>query len=729
MATETSPIELAVAGKALPAVEVHGWLGLNQCFRVEALVELVGPPPAANDLLGKSFSLAMQSTSGDALELTGVVTGLERWVVGGRGHVRLQLGPDVAPLGLGLDSCPHLERSPVEVVKDVLQAAGVKASAVRWDLQGSFATQPHTVQRHESDWSFIERVAADAGISYWFSCGDPTVLVFGDDTTQNEPLGSPVPYRDLQGPRMAGAWVSRLSLHHEVAVDSVRLRDYSPEKPALELDQKVGKGSSEREVYRWPGGFDQPSDGKARAQRWLEALQATCCVLRGETGTAEIVPGVIFEIDEHPVSLFNAKYLCTRLEFRAVAHGERALELSFEAVPAATKVRPRPTSRTSAGVERARVVGRAGEEIHTDDQGRVRAQCYWDRVGTRDERASTWMRVGQLPLVGALLHPRVGWEVLLTHLDASPDLPLVVGHLHDGQHAVPYALPDNQAWSAWQTATSPADGTSSEITFQDQSGKEQILIHAARNLTVEIEDGKHRLVGDSHTHEVGGNHEVKVGGDCKLTVGTDQKTTVKGDDSLTVKGSRSVTVKGSVDLTVGNARSAEVKQASTLDIGGDRKVTVGASSSAKAGKNVQRQVLGKATATVGGAWTLQAGEGFEVVVQGKTKEVVGGAKMTVGPGGVTTVVAGDLTETVAAIYTVTAGGDAAETAKEKLSLSVGGAMLATAPGIEIVAESELVLKVGGTSITMKSGEIEVKAPLVAAAAPLIAEDGATVKHN
>src|SRR6185369_5795139 len=37
------------------------------------------------------------------------------------------------------------------------------------------------------------------------------------------------------------------------------------------------------------------------------------------------------------------------------------------------------------GVENATVVGPPGEEIHTDEFGRVRVQFHWDREGRRDE--------------------------------------------------------------------------------------------------------------------------------------------------------------------------------------------------------------------------------------------------------------------------------------------------------------------------------------------------------
>ena len=48
------------------------------------------------------------------------------------------------------------------------------------------------------------------------------------------------------------------------------------------------------------------------------------------------------------------------------------------------------------GVQTAIVVGPAGEEIYTDEHGRVKVQFHWDREGKADESSSCWIRVSQL---------------------------------------------------------------------------------------------------------------------------------------------------------------------------------------------------------------------------------------------------------------------------------------------------------------------------------------------
>ena len=56
-------------------------------------------------------------------------------------------------------------------------------------------------------------------------------------------------------------------------------------------------------------------------------------------------------------------------------------------------------------------MGPPGEEIHTDEYGRVRVQFHWDREGTHDDKSSCWVRVSQgwaSRGFGVLAIPRIG---------------------------------------------------------------------------------------------------------------------------------------------------------------------------------------------------------------------------------------------------------------------------------------------------------------------------------
>ncbi len=75
------------------------------------------------------------------------------------------------------------------------------------------------------------------------------------------------------------------------------------------------------------------------------------------------------------------------------------------------------------GAQSAMVVGPAGEEIYTDEYGRIKVQFIWDREGTSDEKSSCWLRVMQVwagRKWGASFIPRIGHEVIVSFLDGDP---------------------------------------------------------------------------------------------------------------------------------------------------------------------------------------------------------------------------------------------------------------------------------------------------------------------
>jgi hypothetical protein len=111
------------------------------------------------------------------------------------------------------------------------------------------------------------------------------------------------------------------------------------------------------------------------------------------------------------------------------------------------------------------VVGPAGEEVFTDEFGRVKVQFHWDRLGESDENSSCWMRVVQdwsdvrAPALG---FPRVGDEVVVDFLHGDIDQPIVLGRIYNGDdHLPPPATPptDQSCPENEYVTGAEADGT------------------------------------------------------------------------------------------------------------------------------------------------------------------------------------------------------------------------------------------------------------------------------
>ena len=140
---------------------------------------------------------------------------------------------------------------------------------------------------------------------------------------------------------------------------------------------------------------------------------------------------------------------------------------------------------TAPGLQTALVVGPAGEEIHTDDQGRIKIQLHWQRADEHpqaganlDDNSSCWVRVA-LPSAGdgwGHQHiPRVGQEVVVQFLEGDIDRPVVTGVLYNGSHRTPAfsgagSLPNNKVLSGFKSKEYKGSQYN-ELLFDDSTGE------------------------------------------------------------------------------------------------------------------------------------------------------------------------------------------------------------------------------------------------------------------
>jgi type VI secretion system secreted protein VgrG len=99
------------------------------------------------------------------------------------------------------------------------------------------------------------------------------------------------------------------------------------------------------------------------------------------------------------------------------------------------------------GTQSALVVGKAGEEIWTDAQGRVKLHFYWDRrsSATRTARAGSAARRRGRQGWGQFSVPRIGRRCSVDFLEGDPDRPVVVGRVYNAEQPPPC----NPAAAAW----------------------------------------------------------------------------------------------------------------------------------------------------------------------------------------------------------------------------------------------------------------------------------------
>ena len=172
--------------------------------------------------------------------------------------------------------------------------------------------------------------------------------------------------------------------------------------------------------------------------------------------------------------------------------------------------RSRRTARRRApridGQQIAVVAGPPGEEIHPDAHGRVKLWFPWDRRARKDGTDTCWVRVAQSWAGagwGAQTIPRIGMEVLVSYLDGDPDRPIVMGVVPNTQQKVPYPLPENKTRTVLRTNTHKGHGFN-ELSFEDERGREEIYVHAERDMTRKIENHLTERVEAHKVTSIGG---------------------------------------------------------------------------------------------------------------------------------------------------------------------------------------------------------------------------------
>ncbi|MBN3006823.1 type VI secretion system tip protein VgrG, partial [Chromobacterium alkanivorans] len=196
-----------------------------------------------------------------------------------------------------------------------------------------------------------------------------------------------------------------------------------------------------------------------------------------------LAAGQWFRLDEHPAhdgdSSEQREFVVTRqslsarnnlpADLKAFQDGKEAqpFRADFDAQRRGVPLTPayahtelaKPKSR---GVQTATVVGPQGEEVHTDQHGRIKVQFHWQRMDEHpsigagmDDKSSCWLRV-VMPSAGAgwghQFIPRIGQEVLVDFIEGDIDRPVITGVLYNGSHPTPDfsgagALPANKTLS------------------------------------------------------------------------------------------------------------------------------------------------------------------------------------------------------------------------------------------------------------------------------------------
>jgi type VI secretion system secreted protein VgrG len=420
-------------------------------------------------------------------------------------------------------------------------------------------TRPYCVQYDESDWAFVARLLEEEGIAYHFEHGEGEwTMVLSDfdggriDRTREASFGPHLPGREIFDVRTGG----------RLRPASVHIDDYNWRNPKLDLRALSFSGANQFMTMVQPGRYEETGGhGQMLATIREERYDTERTFAEANSHCRLLAAGSVLVL-EHPMEKFSGTYLVTRVRHRAVQRhwagagagaGEELgepyrLELEMIRCGKGEDVedswfRPERVTRRPRifGTQTAVVTADPSDpsaEIHVGgpaDIGCVRLRFRWDLESERHEREPTscWVRVSQFFAGsdhGALWHPRVGNEVIVEFLDGDPDRPIVTGRVYNGTHLAPANATSRPTYSAIKSNTSPFDGNYNLIAFEDLQGAEEIIVHAARDWSSNVERN------------------------CSRDVGVDDTIHVKGDQSIYVEGNQQQVIDGTQTIAVGGAR-------------------------------------------------------------------------------------------------------------------------------------------------------------------------------
>ncbi len=731
--------KIELFGDALPSdVLVQKFVAferLSEPYRV--VVEFVTEDTGVilHELLRKRALLVVTDARGRARYFDGLVEQADFLrAVEQRLVFSLILRPALSALAFRTDSRIFQELSIPDIVKQLFAEVGLSETA-EFKLTRSYLPREFVVQYRESTLDFVHRLLQEVGIFYFF-CHDETGhrMVLADDASRFEPAPDDLLLSLSPELHTGGEPLFSFSQKRTLATTEVLLRDFDFEKPQLPPESTLSAADRVPALlYEYPGRFVKSAEGNLLVRARLAAERARARVGVGVTAAVGLWPGQGVKVVGGEHEELDGEWVVTELISAGRQRDETGSENfdcrnEFRAIPKQTayappRVTPKPRI---AGIQTAVVTGdnNADQAIFTDSYGRIKVRFPWDRIGQENAGSSCWIRTLQIPMGGAMVLPRVGWEVSVAFLEGDPDRPVVLGRVYNGKFPPPMSLPGGKASGCLKSMSSPGSTGHNQISMGDSGGSQGHGMQAQKDLNIVVGndctetvavDDKHdvsvsmvRSIGANETISVGANQTVSVGKNLSSKIGAGQTISVGANDDSNatgnflekIGGSRSYTV-GSVYLTISNGVELQCSGLTQ---------SVGAAQLVVTGGDLNDSVVGSTTSTVSAARVhVVAGNHGETVSGAKT-ETIAGAALHMIKGDSNTEAAAAISNLVGGIHLRQVGGDYSVKA---LTITLLGA----------IGE----LKGGGSKVSLSGGPVTLKGSNVAIKAAMIRRTGVNLK--
>jgi len=528
------------------------------------------------DIIGKNVSIWLRLQNGTERFFNAHVSRFTAGAMQAEGYrsYYAQLVPWLWFLSRNRDCRIFQSKTVLEILEEVFGFCGVANFHI--DCSGNHPTLDYCVQYQESDLEFVHRLMQENGIFYFFTHeeGKHTLNLIDDDAqyllceehevfhAEGDIAEDHISSWDHEFEFFTGKWAQKdfdfKSPGNDLTTNSTTVLDFPDAK--------------KYEKFDYPGGYGARDDGTNLTDIHMVQEELGYELISASSSYRTFASGATFTIKKHVYSEGEEKtYVITRIKHEAFedtyttnASGRQIYENSFTAIPATIPYQCDLGYKKPKiyGPQTAIVVGPEGEEIHTDEFGRVRVSFHWDRYNEANENASCWIRVSQAwagRFWGAVSIPRIGQEVIVSFLDGDPDRPIITGRVYNGANMPPYDLPAYATMTTMKTNSSVGGGGFNEIRLQDEKDAEQIFMHAQMNFDIRVKNDRYETVGN----------------DRGLVVENDKKEHVKNERHETVDGNHYEKISGIRNLKVVGEEAKEVGEQLSLSVGGDMAEEIG----------------------------------------------------------------------------------------------------------------------------------------------------------
>lgn len=560
LAKITSPL----GPDALLLKDMGGGEELGRLFNYELQLHSLDNAIDLNQLLGKPMCLSLQLDGGGERHFHGIVARCSQNVDEGQfASYQATLRPWLWLLTRTSDCRIFQNLTIPQIIKQVFRDLGF--SDFEDALSRPYREWEYCVQYRETSFDFVSRLMEQEGIYYFFRHEQGRhVLVLADayGAHTSVPGYASVPYYPKNEQQRERDHIHDWHLAQEVQPGSLELNDYDFQRPSARIDVRSAMPrphtAGDYPLYDYPGTYVQSEDGEHYARTRIEALQTLHEQVELAGNARGLGPGHLFSLTGFSRQDQNREYLIVGARYYiSQESGETGggaaspqFGSSLTCIDAQQSYRPLPNTHRPIvkGPQTALVVGPKGEEIWTDQFGRVKVHFYWDRHDQSNENSSCWIRVSQSwagKNWGSMQIPRIGQEVIVSFLEGDPDRPIITGRVYNAEQTVPYDLPENATQSGMKSRSSKGGTPANfnEIRMEDKKGAEQLYIHAERNQDIVVEVDESHSVGHDRNKSIGHNETV--------TIGNNRLRIVKQEDILSVGQRKTDSISQSYVIEVG----------------------------------------------------------------------------------------------------------------------------------------------------------------------------------